>query len=175
MVAMTTTMPPPPVERASAPRRPVAAQVGEMRTMLLAVGGVILASVLAATVGWLVYDSASGPAGDVQASTVEFAIHMPTVLTVGRHTIGLTNDGKAPHELVIVRTDLPANRLPLNADGDVNEDSPLLTSVADSGDALNPGKSKSFRTDNLTRGHYVAICNLAGHYGLGMRVDVTVK
>jgi uncharacterized cupredoxin-like copper-binding protein len=56
----------------------------------------------------------------------------------------------------------------------VNEESPQLTSVADSGDALKPGATQSFNTDNLSPGHYVAVCNLPGHYRLGMKLNITV-
>jgi hypothetical protein len=67
-----------------------------------------------------------------------------------------------------------ATQLPLRKDGDVNEESPLLRSVADSGDSLAPGKTKVILT-TLVPGHYVAVCNLAGHWHLGMRLDVTVS
>jgi uncharacterized cupredoxin-like copper-binding protein len=63
----------------------------------------------------------------------------------------------------------------LNADGDVNEESPQLTNVADSGEPLKAGASVSFPTDPLQPGHYVAICNLPGHYKLGMKLNITVR
>jgi uncharacterized cupredoxin-like copper-binding protein len=134
---------------------------------------VLLASTVAVVIAYAVRGS-SGPGGDVQASTVEYKVRMPTTLKPGRHTIGYTNDGTLPHEIVVFKTDLPANRLPLSADGDVNEESSQLKSVADSGDALKPGGTKSFATAALTPGHYVAVCNLPGHYRLGMHLDVTV-
>jgi uncharacterized cupredoxin-like copper-binding protein len=116
----------------------------------------------------------SDPRGDVQAKTFDFKIVMPTTLTTGKHTIGLTNNGKVPHELVVFKTTLPASQLPLDQNGDINEDSPLLRNVADSGDALKPDAAKSFTSTSLDPGHYVAVCNLPGHYRLGMRLDVTV-
>jgi len=142
--------------------------------MLIVVTLLLVASGVAIVIAYSVKGS-SGPAGDVQATTVDFKIRMPTTLKPGKHTVGLTNDGKVPHEVVIFKTDLPANDLPLNADGDVNEESPQLTNVADSGKALKPGGEKSFSTASLTPGHYVAVCNLPGHYRLGMRLNVTVS
>ena len=130
-------------------------------------------SAVAIVVAYAVKGS-SAPAGDVQARTVDFTVLMPTTLTTGKHTIGLTNDGKVAHELVLFKTALSADRLPLDADGNVNEDSALLANVADSGDSLKPGGTKSFTTSALTPGHYVAVCNLPGHYRLGMRLDVAV-
>jgi len=142
--------------------------------MLLTVGVLLAAFGIAIAVAYA-FPSSSGPAGDVQASTVEYAIRMPSTLTAGVHTLAYTNDGTIPHEIVMFRTDLPANQLPLEANGDVNEDSPLLTNVADSGDALAPGGAKSVKTASLSPGHYVAVCNLPGHYRLGMKLNVTVR
>ena len=36
------------------------------------------------------------------------------------------------------------------------------------------GRSKKLSL-NLSKGHYVLICNLPGHYAAGMRADLTVK
>ena len=145
-----------------------------MRSMLLVVGVMLVASAIAVVIAYAAKGS-SGPAGDVQATTVDFKVRMPTTLTRGKHTIGLTNAGKVPHEVVLFKTSLPANRLPMSNDGDVNEESKLLENVADSGDSLKPGGTKSFTTSSLAPGHYVAVCNLPGHYRLGMRLDVTVR
>jgi len=145
-----------------------------MRFTFLVVGALIVGTGIAIVIGLLV-NPASGPSGDIQATTVEYKIQMPTTLSTGKHTIGLTNDGKIGHEIVIFKTDLRADELPLGKDGDVNEDASELHAVADSGDALGPGKTKSFPTDDLTPGHYVAVCNLPGHYKAGMYLDVTVR
>jgi plastocyanin len=122
------------------------------------------------------------PKGDVQVATYDYEIAMPSTLTPGVHTIGLINHGKMEHELVMFKTDLSDLHMPLKADGDVNEDSPLLTKFVDSGSgpavdayAVPPGHTETFKTDYLTPGHYVAVCNLPGHYKLGMSLNVTVK
>ncbi len=145
-----------------------------MRFMLITVAALLVASTVAVVIAYAVKGS-SGPAGDVQASTVDFKVLIPTTLKTGKHTIGYTNSGTVPHEIVIFKTALPANRLPLSADGDVNEESPLLTNVADSGNPLKAGGTKSFTTSSLAPGHYVAVCNLPGHYRLGMKLNVTVS
>ena len=116
------------------------------------------------------------PAGatrvDVQLSDYRITL-TPAPLTHGRLAFVVNNAGSIPHELVVFRTDAPANRLPLRADGDANEESEALTSVVDSGASLAPGETKVFAA-NLAAGHYVAVCNLPGHYRLGMRLDLTV-
>jgi uncharacterized cupredoxin-like copper-binding protein len=146
----------------------------DMRSTLLVAGALVVASIVAVAIAFAVRGS-SAPAGDIQATTVNFKIEMPTTLTAGKHTIGFTNSGTVGHEIVLFKTDLAANDLPLKADGDVNEESPQLTSVGDSGDALKAGATQSFKTENLSPGHYVAVCNLPGHYRSGMKLDITVR
>jgi hypothetical protein len=86
-------------------------------------------------------------------------------------TFRVTNEGKTTHEFVVVRTDLPADALPLGADGlSVSEDAvePLdeLTEVP-SGETLELVLS-------LEAGAYVIFCNLEGHYLSGMRDPLVV-
>ncbi|MFI5045986.1 MAG: hypothetical protein ACHQIG_02895 [Acidimicrobiia bacterium] len=145
-----------------------------MRPTLLVVGGLLVVAVGAVAIA-LIVNSEPGPSGDIQATTTDFKITMPTVLKSGKHTIGLTNSGKVLHELVMFKTDLPADKLPTNAAGDVDEESPSLSNVADSGEPLKAGSTRSFKTEALDPGHYVAVCNLPGHYRLGMELNVTVK
>lgn len=158
------------------PRKSLREEARGMRGLLVFTGLLVVAIVVAIGVALIARDSGSGaPEGDIQASTVNYAIHMPAHLAAGHHTIGLTNKGTVGHEVVIFKTALPADQLPLDKSGDVIEDSPQLQAVADSGDALPPGKSKSFTTEDLAPGHYVAVCNLPGHYQLGMQVNLTVS
>jgi uncharacterized cupredoxin-like copper-binding protein len=173
-MTITTAPPPPSTSTAGTPSGRAGRGLRDMRSTLLTVGTLLFASVAAVAIAYAVKGS-SGPAGDVQATTVDYKVLMPTTLTTGKHTIGLTNNGTVGHEVVLFKTALPANKLPLKADGDVNEESPLLTSVADSGEPLEAGGTKSFRTADLSPGHYVAVCNLPGHYHLGMKLDITVR
>jgi uncharacterized cupredoxin-like copper-binding protein len=172
---MVVTTEPPPAAPTSARTRKQGSRRGwrDLRVMLVTVTALLVASMIAVVIAYVVKGSSS-PAGDVQASTVDFKVLMPTTLKTGKHTIGYTNNSTVPHEIVIFKTALPANRLPLSADGDVNEESPLLTNVADSGNPLKAGGTKSFTTASLVPGHYVAVCNLPGHYRLGMKLNVTV-
>lgn len=171
---MTIATAPPPLSPASSPDAGGRHGLRDMRPMLLTVGAFLVAAIVAVVIAYALKGS-SGPEGDVQATTVNFKILMPTSLTEGKHTIGLTNNGTVDHEVVLFKTDLPANALPLEANGDVNEDSPQLTNVADSGEPLKAGGTTSFKTTALTPGHYVAVCNLPGHYRLGMKLTVTVR
>ncbi len=155
--------------------------MGQLRTAFSAVKGTLIlcGTVLAASVIVVVVLAAmpaKGVVGDVRVDETNFHISMPTVLPPGRHTFALTNSGTVPHELLVFRTDLPGNQLPIGPDGKVVEDSPLMVKLVDSGNATNPGTSASVpAAQSFTPGHYVAVCNLPGHYRLGMWLNVTVK
>ncbi len=146
----------------------------ELRPMLMIVAGFMVILIFAVGVAYAV-KSTNGPAGDVQASTVDFKIAMPTVLHAGKRTIGYTNNGTIGHELVLFKTDLPAGQLPTKPNGEVDEESAQLTNVGDSGAALSAGGTETFTTAALSPGHYVAVCNLPGHYKSGMKLDLTVR
>ncbi len=150
----------------------VSADFAALKPTLLAVGALLAIAAVAVSVTLIVWSPPS--AGDIGVAETEYRIAMPTRLSAGSHTIGLTNNGKVDHELVLFRTDLRAHALPVGADGDVDEESPLLHNVLDSGSSLKPGETRSLPV-KLTPGHYVAVCNLPTHYGFGMTLDVTVK
>ena len=116
----------------------------------------------------------AAPAGDVAVTETDYRISMPATLRAGHHSFAIANDGRQPHEFVLFRTDVPADAVPLDPSGDMNEDSPLVHTVADSGNSLAPSTTRVVSA-NLSPGHYVAVCNLPAHYHLGMHVDVTVK
>ena len=95
--------------------------------------------------------SVMAPAGEIQA---------------GKVTITAINNGKEPHELVIVRASdaasLPTKAdgsLLTKADGSVNEDKiPDTKKAGEIGD-LGPGKTAT-KTLNLLAGDYLAFCNI---------------
>ena len=75
-----------------------------------------------------------------------------------------------PHEFVVVKTDAAADALPV-VDGRVPEDQ---IDIVDEIEPFAAGSSASLTLD-LEPGHYVFICNIAGHYELGMRAAFTVE
>lgn len=79
-------------------------------------------------------------------------------------------NGQVMHELLIVRTDTPADQLRLGSDSKV--DLSGLT-IAGQVDQVELGQSATL-TAHLTPGHYVLLCNMVGHYQLGMHADFTV-
>ncbi|MBI3606480.1 MAG: hypothetical protein HY207_00760 [Nitrospirae bacterium] len=98
----------------------------------------------------------------------------PPILRPGTVTIIGKNDADdLMHEIRIVKTALPMDKLPLEPDGSVDEDSAQLTTIASVED-LSPGKSRA-ATVELEPGRYVYFCNKHNHYSVGMRGEINVQ
>jgi len=82
----------------------------------------------------------------------------------------VSNRGTVTHELVVLRTSLPADTIPadMGEPGKVSE----LWNIAETGD-IAAGRFTGFAVV-LPVGNYVLICNEPGHYLAGMRVAFTV-
>ena len=87
----------------------------------------------------------------------------------GKVSFHVANIGKVMHEMVVIRTDTPAGKLPTNSVGEASEKG-AVGEVSD----LGPGRDQ-FLTLNLKPGHYALICNLPGHYKAGMFTNFTVR
>ncbi len=116
------------------------------------------------------------PKGSVEVIETDFHITMSqTVLPANTHiTFIVHNNGRVPHELIIVKALPSGSNLPLKPDADVNEETPGLTSELDTGSSLAPGETRALTAD-MPAGHYIAVCNLPGHYKLGMRADLIAQ
>ncbi|MEO8570546.1 MAG: hypothetical protein ABI553_02505 [Chloroflexota bacterium] len=126
--------------------------------------------------------ASSGGGTPVAATIKEWQFGLSsTTMSSGTITFTIANNGDKEHEFIVRKTDLKADALPLNADGEVIEDDPQLTEV---GDPSEVGEIKSGSTDRtltvtLQPGHYVIFCNLHVedllHYKKGMHLDFTVN
>ncbi len=112
-----------------------------------------------------------GPAA-VNVTLTTYGISLSTAtVRAGSVTFNVKNDATdLIHEFVVVKTDTPADQLTLDAEGNVTEES--LT-VVDEIEDIEIGKGGELTVD-LAAGHYVLICNVAGHYKGGMHADLTV-
>ncbi|WP_341319568.1 plastocyanin/azurin family copper-binding protein [Paraburkholderia sp. IMGN_8] len=78
-------------------------------------------------------------------------------------------DSAQTHELVVLKTDLAADKLPVK-NGKVPESQfKKMGEVED----MAPGKGKRM-TLKLAPGRYVLICNKPGHYAMGMHTSLVV-
>jgi uncharacterized cupredoxin-like copper-binding protein len=112
-------------------------------------------------------------AGVVNATEKDFAIALdPSTTGSGQVNFEITNDGPSTHEFVVFKTDLAPDALPLNDDGDVDEEGKGVEHI-DEVEDIAAGSTQSLDV-SLDPGSYVVICNLPGHYKLGMHTPLTV-
>lgn len=99
---------------------------------------------------------------------------VPDTLTTaaGPITFVVHNDGVARHDFYVLKTDLPADKLPTNT-GEVLVTATGIESIGRIAN-IDIGSSGSLSL-NLTPGKYVLICNVPGHYDEGMYVGFLVN
>ena len=85
----------------------------------------------------------------------------------------MTNEGTETHEFVVLATKTPAADFPIvSFEGEANridEDAKGVVNVGETGD-MEPGTSMLLTID-MAQGHYAVVCNLPGHYAMGMHQD----
>ena len=108
--------------------------------------------------------AAEAVAGSVDEWSV--AVDKDTV-PAGKVTFDIANEGKLPHELVVIRTDKKADAL---GTGNIVPEDGAVGEIED----IEAGASKE-GTFDLEPGHYALICNISGHYKSGMYTDLTVS
>ena len=110
---------------------------------------------------------------DVQLTVTlkDYSVVLSTAtVKAGTVKIGVLNSGAMAHQFDLIKTDLAADKLPIDqATAKAKEDG-LVKQVLN----LGIGKTAVVTVD-LAAGHYVVLCNVAGHYQLGMRADLTVN
>ena len=90
-------------------------------------------------------------------------------LKAGTVKIGVKNAGGMEHSFELIKTDLPFDKLPTTGDARAREDG-LVKQIK----SIAVGKVATLTAD-LAAGKYVVICNVAGHYQLGMRAPLAVE
>jgi uncharacterized cupredoxin-like copper-binding protein len=94
----------------------------------------------------------------------------------GKVSFLVSNDGTKTHEFVVLATKTPAASFPIvSFEGEANridEDAKGVTNVGETGD-MDVGTSRMLTLD-LPPGHYAIVCNLPGHYAMGMHQDFWV-
>jgi uncharacterized cupredoxin-like copper-binding protein len=108
----------------------------------------------------------------VGGETPDGKLHLtvtPASVNAGPTTITFKNAGTMVHEVVVLKTDVPPDKLKVGADHKVSESS----SVGEVSETER-GKTKSTTID-MKPGKYVLVCNIAGHYELGMFTAFSVS
>jgi uncharacterized cupredoxin-like copper-binding protein len=91
---------------------------------------------------------------------------------VGEVTFVITNEGTKEHEFVVLST--PTAAADLNFDEALDEVVEDDYTVVDEVEEVAAGATENLTVD-LTAGHYALICNLEGHYRMGMQADFDVS
>jgi uncharacterized cupredoxin-like copper-binding protein len=133
------------------------------KTEILITCAVLFVAVLAACGG--------GPATvNVNMTDYQMELSADTV-SAGEVTFKIQNASDITvHEFVVVQSDMLATEIPVGEDLLVDES--LFTPVDEVEDI--PAGESAELTVTLTPGHYVLLCNIAGHYKLGMHADFNV-
>lgn len=113
-------------------------------------------------------------AGPVSVALLDFNLVVePATAAAGTITFAVRNGGEVPHDFVVVATELDAAALPV----DQLKVDETAVEVVDRLAVIQPGATEEL-TVELEAGHYVLICNLAGHYDpamdVGMRANFEV-
>jgi uncharacterized cupredoxin-like copper-binding protein len=113
--------------------------------------------------------------GDVGVAEKDFSISLDSSSApAGEVTFTVANAGPSVHEFVVFKTDLAADQLPTDNKGDVDESGAGVTHIDEIEDIAAGSTDSTLKVD-LESGAYVLICNLPGHYGLGMHTAFTVE
>ena len=114
--------------------------------------------------------ASAGPTS-IDVTETSFKISLSTdTMPAGKVTFHVANQAEAiPHQLVVIKTDQPADQLP-TSNGKVDTSN---LNVVGSTDNIQTGKNQDLTLD-LSAGKYVLICNLPSHYQNGMYTAFTV-
>jgi hypothetical protein len=141
----------------------------------------LLVPLLALAAALLAACGDTGEGGEVNVTLREWAIETDKdSLPEGPVELTIENDGEEDHELVIVKTDIPPEDLPILDDGSFDEDAPDVD-VEQEVEDVESG-DRTGRTYELDPGAYVFLCNLVediegtetSHFDRGMRAAFTV-
>lgn len=104
----------------------------------------------------------------VEMRDYSITLNVQTV-KAGTAKIGVRNLAAQLHDLVVLKTDLPQDKLPQ----DTAQQKVIETGKA--GSVNVEAQRSAALTVTLEPGSYVLICNVAGHYQLGMHVALKVE
>jgi uncharacterized cupredoxin-like copper-binding protein len=117
-------------------------------------------------------EASTGPKVDVTLKEFSVAV-TPASTPGGEIHFALHNAGKAEHEFVVFKTDLDPAALPLDKDGNVDEEGQGVKHIGEQED-IKPDSTPTLSL-SLDPGKYVVLCNLPGHYKAGMHTALTVS
>lgn len=132
---------------------------------------VLLLVVLAASCGGAAEPDVDITKGQIRADLREHVITLTSnEVRAGEVTFVIRNRGGQAHDLIVIKTDRAADALQVDQQTQKASEEGRVGGV----ELINPGRSSNLKL-TLEPGHYVLICNVATHYQLGMRTELTVR
>lgn len=113
-------------------------------------------------------DPAAGATVDITITDTSLT-PAPDSVSAGEVTFDATNEGEATHEFEVFQADVDPADLPVENNVANTEGMTLLGEVED----LTPGGTGSLTLD-LPAGSYIIMCNLPGHFDMGLHSTLTV-
>jgi uncharacterized cupredoxin-like copper-binding protein len=127
---------------------------------------------IAIVAGALAAPRADGGGRTVTVVERDFRITVSTNrVPAGDVTFRIDNDGPDAHELILVRD---RGRLPLRADGITVDEDALEKQTLGAVEPAAAGARRVLRV-RLTRGRYLLLCNMYGHFMGGMHAVVVAR
>jgi uncharacterized cupredoxin-like copper-binding protein len=127
---------------------------------------------LALIVGACSAPAESAPSGSqvvAELADNKITVNVPSV-KAGKVKIGVRNLGTMEHSFEVLKTDVPQEKLPVDGPSAKAKEDGKVGDIP----SIPAGKSAAVTID-LVPGKYVFICNIAGHYQLGMHTGFTVE
>jgi uncharacterized cupredoxin-like copper-binding protein len=145
--------------------------VSQRRTTPLPRSLALLLTVLVAACGGAAEPVVDITKGEIRADMREHTITLTgNEVRAGEVTFVVRNRGGQAHDLIVIKTDAAADALPVDQQTQKASEQGRVGGV----ELVNPGRNANLRL-TLEPGHYVIICNVATHYALGMRTELTVR
>ena len=101
-----------------------------------------------------------------------FDLSTPSV-KAGQVTFAVQNHGALVHEMIVVKTNVAPDALPMDPKAPTLVDETAIPDTDGEADETSPGHTKTV-TLGLSAGRYLLFCNQAGHYKAGMVAVFTV-
>lgn len=105
----------------------------------------------------------------VDLKEYSIALNVPSV-KAGVVKFGIRNNGSMVHDFDLYKTDLAFDKLPIDGGSAKVKTDGLVKQMIN----IAANRSTTLSAD-LAPGNHVIICNIAGHYQLGMRVALRVE
>lgn len=109
--------------------------------------------------------------GQIRVDMKEHTITLTSAqVRAGEVTFVVRNRGSSAHDLVVLKTDVAPDQLPVDTQTQKAKEDGKVGAAQEIG----PGRGANLRLD-LAPGRYVLICNVPTHYQLGMRTQLVVN